>query len=145
MNIDPWKRNHRSSSSQIFFKKGVLKNFVNVTGKHLFWSLFLIKLQIWGLAYLLRRDSNTGAMRKKLQKHSFADILQKKVFLKISQISQQIPVLESLFNKIASPKTCNFIKKRLQHRCFAVTFGKFYEHLFYRTPPVGTFETKHLL
>ena len=27
---------------------------------------------------LLRRDSNTGAMRKKLQKQSFADILQKR-------------------------------------------------------------------
>ena len=27
----------------MFFKIGVLKNFVNFTGKHLCWSLFLIK------------------------------------------------------------------------------------------------------
>ena len=30
---------------EVFFKKGVLKNFANLTGKHLCWSLFLIKLQ----------------------------------------------------------------------------------------------------
>ena len=47
-------------------KKSVLKNFTNYTGKHLCWSLFLIKLQ-----------------------------------------------------------TCNFIKKRLQHRYFPVKFAKF--------------------
>ena len=38
-------RNYRSSSSQMFFKIGVLKNFAIFTGKHLRWSLFLIKLQ----------------------------------------------------------------------------------------------------
>ena len=29
-------------------------------------------------------------------------------------------VLESLFNKVAGLKACNFIKKKLQHRCFPV-------------------------
>ena len=29
----------------MFFKKDVLINFVNFTGKHLYWSLILIKLQ----------------------------------------------------------------------------------------------------
>ena len=49
---------------------GVLKNFANFTGKHLCWSLFLIKLQ-------------------------------------------------------AGLKSCNFIKKRIQGRCFPVNFAKF--------------------
>ena len=31
----------------MFLKIGVLKNFVIFTGKHLWWSLFLIKLQAW--------------------------------------------------------------------------------------------------
>ena len=31
------------------FKIGALKIFVIFTGKHLYWSLFLIKLQTWGL------------------------------------------------------------------------------------------------
>ena len=38
---------YSSSPSQIFFKMGFLKNFANFTGKHLCWSLFLIKLQAW--------------------------------------------------------------------------------------------------
>ena len=40
---------YRSSRSQMFFKIGVLKNFAIFTGRHLFWSLFLIKLQALGL------------------------------------------------------------------------------------------------
>ena len=34
---------------EVFCKKGVLKDFVNFIGKHLCWSLFLIKLQAWHL------------------------------------------------------------------------------------------------
>ena len=33
------------SRSQMFFKIGVPKNFANFTGKQLYWSFFLIKLQ----------------------------------------------------------------------------------------------------
>ena len=36
---------YRSSHHRCFCKKGVLKSFANFTGKHLCWSLFLIKLQ----------------------------------------------------------------------------------------------------
>ena len=39
------KNRCRSSRSQMFFKISVLKNFAIFTGKHLRWSLFLIKLQ----------------------------------------------------------------------------------------------------
>ena len=35
---------YRSSNRRWYRKKGVLKNFVNVTGEFLCWSLFLIKL-----------------------------------------------------------------------------------------------------
>ena len=35
----------RSSRSQMFFKISFLKNFTMFTGKHLCWSLFLVKLQ----------------------------------------------------------------------------------------------------
>ena len=45
----------RSSRSQMFFKIGVLKNFTVLTGKRLCWSLFLIKLQAWKLATLLKK------------------------------------------------------------------------------------------
>ena len=35
----------RSSRMQMFFKTGVIRNFVIFTGKHLCWSIFLIKLR----------------------------------------------------------------------------------------------------
>ena len=38
-----WGETNKSSLSQIFFKKGILKNFANFKGKHRCWSLFLTK------------------------------------------------------------------------------------------------------
>ena len=38
-----------SSCSLIFFKIGVLKNFAMFTGKHLCWSLFSLKLQVFSV------------------------------------------------------------------------------------------------
>ena len=37
------------------------KNFANFTGKNLWWSLFLMKLEFWGPATLLKKVSDTGA------------------------------------------------------------------------------------
>ena len=54
---DKWTR---SSRSQIFFKIDIVKIFENLVVKHLCWSLFLIKLEAWMSAVLLKRDSNTG-------------------------------------------------------------------------------------
>ena len=44
-------------------------------------------------------------------------------------------MLKSHFNKVADQKACNFVKKKLRHRCFPVKFAK-----FFRTP----FFTEHL-
>ena len=48
-----------SSRSEVLCKKGLLKNFTELTGKHLYWSLFLIKLQA-----LSKADFNTGEIKK---------------------------------------------------------------------------------
>ena len=53
-----WK--YKSSSSHMFHKIGILKNFANFTGKHLCWSLFLIKLLTLRPATLLKNDFNTS-------------------------------------------------------------------------------------
>ena len=45
---------------EVFYKKAVLKNSAIFTGKHLRWSLFLMKLQAFSPATLLKRDSSTG-------------------------------------------------------------------------------------
>ena len=44
-------------------------------------------------------------------------------------------MLESLLNKVADLKARNFIKKKLEHRCFPVKYAK-----FFRTPSF----TEHL-
>ena len=43
--LNIFKVNNRSNLSQMFFKIAILKNFANFTGKDLYRSLFLIKLQ----------------------------------------------------------------------------------------------------
>ena len=50
----------RSSHSQVFFRRVVLKNFASFKEKHLCWSLFLIQLQTLRPATLSKRDFNTG-------------------------------------------------------------------------------------
>ena len=52
--------NTKKEQPEVFYKKAVLKNFSILTGKHLCWSLFLIKLWSFRSATLLKRDSNTG-------------------------------------------------------------------------------------
>ena len=64
----------RSRRWQMFFKIGVLKNSANLTGKHLCWSLFLIKLQYVKPATSLKRDCNTSVFvrnSQNFQKHLF--------------------------------------------------------------------------
>ena len=43
---------------EVFYKKAVLKNFAIFTGKHLCWSLFIIKFQTFRPDS--KRDPNTG-------------------------------------------------------------------------------------
>ena len=50
----------------MFFKITVPKNFVNLEGKQLCWSLFLIK--VWRPATLSKRDSNIGVFLWNLRK-----------------------------------------------------------------------------
>ena len=49
---DKHKINSRSNHLQMFFRVSAPKNFVTFTGKHLYWSLFLIKLQAWRAVFL---------------------------------------------------------------------------------------------
>ena len=53
------KTSCRSKRSQMFFTVSFLKNFANFKGKHLCWSLFLIKLLAFRSATLLKRETNT--------------------------------------------------------------------------------------
>ena len=78
-------------------------------------------------------------MRKKLQKQLLADILQNRLSEKFCKFLRKIFVLQSLFNKVAGLKTCNFINKRLQHKCFLVKFAKFLRTPFLQNTSGGYF------
>ena len=49
----------KSSLSQMFIKKGLLKNFLKFTGKHLYSSLYLKNLLASSLQLYLKRDADT--------------------------------------------------------------------------------------
>ena len=50
-------------------------------------------------------------------------------------------LLEFLFNKVAVLQDCNFIKGRLQQRCFPVNIAKTFQNSFLnRAPPLAASE-----
>ena len=51
---------NKSSHQRCSIEKAVLKKLTTFIGKHLSWSHFLINLQVWGHATLLKRESNAG-------------------------------------------------------------------------------------
>ena len=52
------------------------------------------------------------------------EVFYKNMCQKFHNIHSITPVLESLFNKVSSPKACIFLKERLQHSCFPVNITK---------------------
>ena len=59
------------------------------------------------------------------------------MFLNNSQSSQESTCVGVFFNKVAFPLNCNLVKKRLQHRFFAVNFERMvlkHQCVFLRTP-----------
>ena len=57
----------------------------------------------------------------------------KKIFLEISQISQENTCARvSFLNKVAGLGSATLLKKRLWHSCFPVNFVKFLRTLFFK-------------
>ena len=61
--------------------------------------------------------------------------------LKACNIHRKRPALEFLFNKVASLETCNFIKKKLQQRCFPVNIATFLRKFYLKNTTGGCFCT----
>ena len=62
-------------------------------------------------------------------------VLLKKVFLEISQNSQENSCARVFFNKVAGLRPATLFKKRLCHRCFLVNFAKFLKTPFLQNIP----------
>ena len=95
----------KCSRSQMFFKIGVIKNFLIFTRKNLCWSLFLMKLQDWWPATLSKKRpqhmcfpvSITKCLRKAFFMESLWWLLLKMAeeFLRISKGGQTICMYDS--------------------------------------------------
>ena len=77
-----------------------------------------------------------------VQKQPFAEPLQNSCSQNFRNIHRKKLVMESLSNKAAVQKVCNFIKNKLQHRCFPVNnyceiFKISFLYIVYRTPLVA--------
>ena len=61
-------------------------------------------------------------------------------------LTEKTTVLESLFNKVADLRSCNFMKKRLQDRHFLVKLAKFLRTTFIKEHASGGgFATRNYL
>ena len=99
----------------------------------------LFKTVIYSMKYLLDSDISTvkiaDLLSRTLNKSAISRSSRSQIFfkigiLKISQYSQESTCVGSLYNKVAGVKACNFIKKKLQHRCFPVSIAKFLRTVF---------------
>ena len=100
----------------MFFKIGALKNFSSFTWKHLCCTVFLIKLQAFRAATLLKTDSNKCAFReicKKAPPTSFSPVTSTNIgfgpqnFLAFSFNTFATLVQNLKFVPSASPKLLN--------------------------------------
>ena len=66
----------------------------------------------------------------KIQQQSFAIVLKSRCSEKFHKFHWKTTALVFLFNKAEGPQPCNFIEKRLQHKCFPVKFVKFFRASF---------------
>ena len=58
--------------SEVFFRKGVLKNFAYFTGKHLYWSLFNKVAGLRACSFVKKRACNCVPVKlEKFYKHLF--------------------------------------------------------------------------
>ena len=102
------KRN-KSTHQMCSVKKDVLKNFANFTGEHLCCILFLIKLQAFRLATLLKRDSNTSVFLWNFQNTYLRNTYERQP-LKLNDTNDRWFFLDKWFC-VANICVINFLKK----------------------------------
>ena len=107
----------------MFYKKGVLRNFTKLTGKHLCQSLFLNNVAGLRFAFLLKERPWHRCFSVNFLKFLRTPLLQ-------NINGRLLLVFKNFVNSIRkhlclSLLACNSVKKRLQYSCFSVKFTKF--------------------
>ena len=109
-----------SSRLQMFFKISVLQNFAIFPGKHLSWSLFLIRLQVFRVFYAFRGYRNISGMKWVNDECNRKAVVRrcsvKKVLLEISKNSQEntcasVSLLRKLQAQVFSCEFCEISKE----------------------------------
>ena len=121
------ERRNWSSHQRFSVRKGVLRNFAKFTWKQLCQSLFFNKVAgLEHLFYITRPGDCFWS--------SHREVFIKKVFFNIfTEFAAKKDLCWCLFwiNVVdLQSAACNFIKERLQHRCFSLNFEKFWKTLF---------------
>ena len=73
--------NNRSSCSQMFFKAGALKNFANLIGKHLWWSLISKKNADLQVCHLIKKTLQYKSFPVKFEEFLGTSIFTEHLFL----------------------------------------------------------------
>ena len=87
---------------------------------------------VYSANYLTRFDMRKTLVTNRLMTETAVRrFLQNRCSLKFSNIHRKTTVLESLLNKVAGLKACNFIRKRLQRKCFPLNIVNFLRTAFF--------------
>ena len=115
--LPPIREQPKKCPSWIGLKKAVLKNFAKLTGKHLCWDHFFIKLH--ARKPFLKKDSSTGAFCKSCKnftKFSFIEYIRvtfKRPFCSPQMKWSQIIIAKSWTHEFYHELPKNVIPKRL--------------------------------
>ena len=119
------------------FKKCKTKDLTQIAKNKIFapsnnYKILGIVFAKTDLSKETKRDFKKRYILYEFQEQSFQGVC-KKMSLKISQNSQENTCVGVSFLKSCRPERCNFVKRRLQHRCLPVNFAKNFNNLFCRT------------
>ena len=108
---------------------GHIEPFAKIVGN--FWraTCFSKNVPLQMLDTVLRLYASGFQMDPKLH---LLEAVVRRCSRKFRNSHKKTSVLQSLFNKVEGLKACNFIKKKLQRRCFPVKFAKFLCAPFFR-------------
>ena len=112
--------------------KTLLLNFAIFTGKHLYWNLFLVRLQACNFIEKRLQHrcfpvniANGCFCASALKESPRRCILYKRCSLSSAKLTGEHLCCSLFCNKVADLQPTTLLKKRLLHRCFLVSFVKF--------------------
>ena len=133
-------------------KIDVFEQFTKFTAKYLCWSLFLIKLQFWGPATLLKKIQTQVFPREicKLFKNNYFEehlwnAASKHYLKRDSKTVAFLWILWIIQEHLFFRGSTNGVRKWLPHSYFSVNFEKCLGNLFCRTPPSNHFSHDMML